>query len=188
MYKIPAVIFAGGKSTRMGKDKALLPFGGYPSLSQYQYQRLSTLFEKVYLGAKEHKFDFTCQVIEDQYTQSSPLVGILSLFDILKVDAVFILSVDAPLIDISIIQELIHSYERNKNCDAVIAQSPKGLQPLCGIYTKSILPLVQKHLDTHTYRLQSLLNNAHIKTVVFNDEKPFANLNTPNEYKALFLG
>jgi len=36
-----AIIFAGGKSSRMGRDKALLPFGGYDTLTEYQYRRLS---------------------------------------------------------------------------------------------------------------------------------------------------
>ena len=187
MYKIPAVIFAGGKSSRMGKDKALMPFGGYTSLSQYQYQKLSVLFDKVYLSAKENKFDFTCKIIEDQHKESSPLVGILSIFTALEADAAFILSVDAPLIDKAIIQKLMQSYTENKNCDAIIAQSPNGLQPLCGIYTKSILTLAQKHLNTHNHKLHSLLKNAQVKTVLFEEEKPFTNLNTLKEYEATLL-
>ncbi|HEY9190437.1 MAG TPA: NTP transferase domain-containing protein, partial [Sulfurovum sp.] len=69
---IPAVIIAGGKSSRMGEDKALLPFGPYRSLAEFQYHRLSSLFETVYISAKKHKFDFSCRVIEDIHQESSP--------------------------------------------------------------------------------------------------------------------
>ncbi|MDP1784432.1 MAG: NTP transferase domain-containing protein, partial [Sulfuricurvum sp.] len=41
LFDLPCILFAGGKSSRMGSDKSLLPFGGYPTLAQYQYERLS---------------------------------------------------------------------------------------------------------------------------------------------------
>jgi molybdopterin-guanine dinucleotide biosynthesis protein A len=43
------VIFAGGKSSRMGEDKSLLPFGTFSSLAEYQYNRLSNIFDIVYI-------------------------------------------------------------------------------------------------------------------------------------------
>jgi len=43
-FDIPCVILCGGKSSRMGEDKALLPFGEYSTLVQYQYERLQSVF------------------------------------------------------------------------------------------------------------------------------------------------
>jgi molybdopterin-guanine dinucleotide biosynthesis protein A len=129
-YNIPLVIFAGGKSSRMGQDKALLPFGGYNTLSEFQQVRLSKLFKKVYISAKENKFDF----------DNSPLVGIISIFETLKVDKVFILSVDAPFVNKEVIDKLINS---NNRFDAVVAKSKSGVQPLCGVYKRSVLPIAQ---------------------------------------------
>ena len=60
-----AVIFAGGKSSRMGEDKALLPFSNYPTLTEFQHDKLSTLFDDVYISAKQNNFDFECRVIQD---------------------------------------------------------------------------------------------------------------------------
>jgi len=71
-HDMAAVIFAGGKSSRMGSDKALLPFGGYGSLSEFQYHKLSRTFKKVYLSAKEDKFDFAMEDIHDRYEESTP--------------------------------------------------------------------------------------------------------------------
>ena len=67
-YKMPAVLFAGGRSSRMGQDKALLPFAGFKTLSEYQYRRLSEIFEKVYISSKEDKFDFQADILFDTYT------------------------------------------------------------------------------------------------------------------------
>ena len=187
MYNIPAVIFAGGKSSRMGTDKALLPFKGMNTLSEFQYQKLSVLFKKVYLSAKNNKFDFTCTLIKDRYKECSPLVGIISTFEALESDAIFILSVDAPLVNEPIIKHLWETYQENHEMDAIIAESPTGIQPLCGIYSRSILPLAKQHLERNNHRLLSLLQASNIQTVYFKEEKHFTNLNTPSEYEALIF-
>jgi molybdopterin-guanine dinucleotide biosynthesis protein A len=179
-YNIPAVLFAGGKSSRMGEDKSLLPFAGYNTLSQYQYQRLEKLFKEVYLSAKEDKFDFDPAVITDHYTQSSPLIGLLSIFKTLPYNEIFVLSVDAPFVGKEVINSLLH---QDKKFDAVIAKSPHGTEPLCGIYRRSIIPLAKKHLEAENHRMNHLLNIAHTQFISFEDDTPFMNLNHPHEYE-----
>ena len=185
MYDIPAVIFAGGKSSRMGSDKALLPFANFSTLSEAQHHKLSQLFSQVYLSSKENKFDFNCEVIEDTHEESSPLVGIVSVFETLEADEVFILSVDAPLVDKSIIDTLWEKRKEAVNVDALIANSPDGVQPLCGMYRRSILPLARTHLAQNNHRLTALLKASHVKHVHFESNIPFTNLNTQEEYKTL---
>lgn len=187
MHNIPAIIFAGGKSSRMGTDKALLPFENFKSLSEFQHHKLSLLFEEVYLSSKKDKFDFSCNVIADMYEDSSPLVGIISVFETLDNDEVIILSVDAPLVDKEVIDKMIE-VSNTVQADAIIAQSPDGLQPLCGIYRRSILPLAKKHLKQNNHKLKDLLQASSLKIVVFESHKPFTNLNTQEEYQKLFLG
>lgn len=174
----------------MGKDKALLPFDTYTTLSEFQYHKLSRLFEKTYISAKTNKFDFNCNLIEDRYIESSPLIGIVSLFETLTEDVVFILSVDAPLVDEKVIEKLwqkkLYLEKENHPIDAIIAQSPNGLQPLCGIYKRSILPLAQSYLLRDNHKLITLLKSSHMHIINFNDDTPFTNLNTTDEYKKLF--
>ena len=176
-----AVIFAGGKSSRMGKDKALLPFGNYTTLSEFQYEKLNTLFSKVYLSAKENKFDFDCSVITDRYDESSPLVGIISIFETLEVEEVFILSVDAPFVNQTVIEAMYKQDEGNN--DVIVAQSPSGTQPLCGIYKRSILPLAYQQLEKNNHKLHDLLSLVKTLYVPFEEDKPFSNLNHPEEYR-----
>ncbi len=181
-HTMTAVIFAGGKSSRMGKDKALLPFADCNTLSEFQYNKLSSLFDKVYISSKEDKFDFNVVVvIKDRYKESSPLIGIISLFETLDTDELFILSVDAPFVDEKVIEVILkHTDEK---FDAIIAQSPSGVQPLCGIYRRSILPLAQENRIKENHRLHDLLKKAHTKFIIFDDDTPFTNLNHPHEYE-----
>jgi len=180
-YSLPAIIFAGGKSSRMGKDKSLLPFGTHKSLAAYQHHRLSELFEHVYLSAKEDKFDLQAPVIEDRYAIHSPLVGIISAFEALpQSDSIFVLSVDAPFIDAHIIHSLI---EHKKNEDAVVARNHIEVQPLCGLYSRSILPLAKAQMHKGNHKLKALLDKAHTGYVDFKEAQAFTNLNYPDEYE-----
>jgi len=185
MYDIPAIIFAGGKSSRMGEDKALLPFDNYRTLSEFQYKKLKKYFDTVYLSSKEKKFDFECDILLDTYAESSPLVALVSIFETLDVESVFVLSVDAPLVEEQVITKLFHAHD--KKYDAVIAQSPRGVQPLCGFYNRSILTLAKDALDNEMHKLTKLLKDANIRTVSFEDESLFTNLNYKHEYEKLFL-
>jgi len=179
-----AVIFAGGKSSRMGEDKALLPFGNYSTLTEFQQAKLSTLFDKLYISAKENKFDFDCMVVEDNYAVNCPLVGLISVFETLKAEEVFILSVDAPFVNKETIEKLL---ERNESrFDVIVPQSPSGVQPLCGLYKRSILPLAYTQLEKENHRLGDLLRLANTLFVEFDEDGPFTNLNHPEEYQHAF--
>ena len=182
-----AVVFAGGKSSRMGQDKALLPFGGYSTLAEYQYRRLCRIFDRVYISAKSNKFDFEVDIIEDCYSDSSPLVGIVSIFETLNIDEVFILSVDAPFVDSKVISTL---YARAlSKSDVIVAKSPNGLEPLCGIYKRGVLEKAKKFLKNSNHRLQALLKEVDTQEIEFEQKWTFANLNYPVEYqKALKRG
>lgn len=186
-YPIPAILFAGGKSSRMGEDKALMPFQNYSTLSEFQYHKLLQWFDEVYLSAKTDKFPFTAKVIQDTYKESSPLVGLISIFEALECDAVFILSVDAPLVDENVVKKLWENYQEDLKIEdskvhAIITQSPSGLQPLCGIYKRSILPDAKTNLNADTHRLKALLSEHSTKIVHFEDNVPFTNVNTQEEY------
>ena len=150
MIQIPCVIFAGGKSSRMGEDKSLLPFHGYNTLTQYQYSRLKKIFKNVYISWKnKNKFDFKAPFIEDIKTKDifAPTVGFVSIFEVLDDDSFFAISVDSPFIDENIIKKLILSDDQ-KN-DATIAKTSFGIEPMCGIYHKSIQNSFKKITNIH---------------------------------------
>ena len=69
-----------------------------------------------------------------------------------------------------------------------MAKSPNGIQPLCGLYKRSVLALVRKQYKRGNHKLQDLLALVKTEFVTFDDNVPFTNLNYPEEYeKALKL-
>lgn len=184
-FPITCVIFAGGKSSRMGRDKSLLPFGGYPTLTEYQYARLAPLFERTCISAKERdKFDFDAAVIPDIVETGiyAPTAGFVSLFDHLDDERVFVLSVDTPFVAAEQIATLLAN--DGGNLDAVIAKTASGSHPMCGIYHRSLLPAFRRMLSEDNHRLGQMLQQAETRFVTFDDEAAFANLNRPDEYEA----
>jgi len=184
MFEIPCVIFAGGKSSRMGEDKALLPFGDFSTLAEYQHTRLSKLFSNVYISCKDKtNFNFRANFIEDDKNNSTfaPTAGFLASFKKLKSDTFFTLSVDAPFINESIIRKLIHSDKAE--FDATIAKTEEGMQPLCGIYHRSLEKEFEKMQTEENHKLGFLLKNSHTHSCYFQDSRPFLNMNHPEDYK-----
>jgi len=184
MIDMPCVIFAGGKSSRMGEDKALLPFGGFDTLTQFQLNKFSKLFKNVYISCKSRdKFAFNANFIEDIKTDDifAPTAGFIAVFEKLKCEKFFAISVDTPFIDENIISNILHVDAQD--LDATIAKTNSGIQPMCGIYHSSLLPKFKKMLQENNHRLGLLLKNSKVNYVFFEDEKAFFNLNNPQEYK-----
>jgi len=184
MLNIPCVIFAGGKSSRMGRDKSLLPFDGFKTLTEYQLFKLQKIFTNVYISCKnKNKFDFEASFIEDVNTNSiyAPTAGFIAMFEKLQTDKIFVLSVDSPFVDKNEILKLINS--DSEDYDATIAKTDSGIQPMCGIYHKSLTNKFTKMLEEDNHKLGFLLKSSNTKFVKFDDEKAFLNLNSPQEYQ-----
>jgi len=175
LYQIPCIIFAGGKSSRMGRDKALVEFDSIP-LAYYQYKRLKKLFQKVYISTKTDKFDFSAPLILDSSKEFAP---IFSFVDILKkFPTFFAISVDTPFVDKEIIETLLNTPLE----DATVAKTSKP-QPLIGVYNSSILPIFEEGIRKGELKLNQLLKRARVKFVPFKEDYRFLNLNYPTDLK-----
>lgn len=183
MFPLPCILFAGGKSSRMGQDKSLLSFGGYTSLAAFQYNRLSKLFNNVYISTKtREKFDFEAQFILDaENSDFAPTAGFVSAFENLKCESFFALSVDTPFVDVDTIEMLLNADE--SHLDAVIAKTSSGTHPLCGIYHHTLLENFQQMQREGDHRLGKLLSMKQTRFVEFENEEIFMNLNHPHEYE-----
>ncbi|MFT5835593.1 MAG: molybdopterin-guanine dinucleotide biosynthesis protein A [Sulfurimonas sp.] len=184
MFDIPCVIFAGGRSSRMGEDKSLLQFAGFDTLTEFQLSRLKKIFKNVYISCKEKtKFNFEANFIQDANTTQTfaPTAGFVAIFEELKEDSFFALSVDAPFVSEIEIKKIIDA--DTDILDATIAKTEFGNQPMCGIYHRSLAKEFSNMLQTDNHKLGFLLKSSNTNFVYFDDEKPFLNLNHPHEYE-----
>lgn len=171
----------------MGEDKALLPFGSYDTLAEYQYIRLSKLFSKVYISCKDpSKFSFNAEYVVDDksITTYAPTLGFISAFASLNAESFFALSVDTPFVGVEEIEKILNA--DSISSDATIARTDSGIQPLCGIYHRSLEQSFTAMQNENRHRLGYLLKDAKTTFVPFEDAHPFTNLNHPHEYREAY--
>ncbi|MBE0492511.1 MAG: molybdenum cofactor guanylyltransferase [Sulfurospirillum sp.] len=182
VFPIPCIIVAGGKSSRMGSDKALLHFGG-TTLTQYQLARLKGLFSSLHVSCKTcDKFDFEASYIKDtqEFTAFSPLVALYSI--LIKFDTpVFILSVDTPFVDEHIFAKLYAALD--EKTDVLIARSPFGSHQLCGIYKPRIAEQIKLQIEKNEHKIRALYEYLCVNFVDFTDDSPFFNMNFISDYE-----
>ena len=180
---LPCVIIAGGKSSRMGSDKALLPFGGFKTLTEYQIQHHLSGFQSLYVSCKDRsKFDFEADFIEDVKTFDaySPLVALYSIMMALET-SICVLSVDTPFVTSDIYEKMYEMLDHDS--DTVIARVGERTQQLCAIYSRSLLPKIEKNLNNNQHKIQNLFEGSTIKYCDMEDETPFLNLNRKEDYQ-----
>ena len=182
-HEFSAVILAGGRSRRMGRDKALLPFGGDSTLAEYQYRRLKRLFAHVYLSAKSDKFPFDAPLIADEAPESSPMIALASILRHTSEEGVLLLGVDMPFVPDKLIRRLLREADAHPEAEIVAARSPHGPEPLCALYRRSLLPRVDTMIASGTHRLRTLLENSETRYVPVDNSESLSNLNRPEEYE-----
>ncbi len=191
-YKdIACIIFAGGKSRRMGEDKALLPFKDEKTLTEYQYKKFKPYFKDIYISTKyKNKFDFDGNFIEDmdfferdnpEKPVYSPAVALYSVFKKYDFDKVFAISVDTPFFDISHFKKLYSA--DNNSLDMIIPRTKEGIHPLCSIYKKSCQDELLKMIEQNVHKLRILAKSLNTEYIDFEDEFAFLNLNDKETYK-----
>ena len=179
---LSGVVIAGGRSSRMGEDKALMPFGSYSSLAQLQYRKLQKIFNRVYISTKSNKFDFDANLIYDKYNNISPLNAIISSLEETNSD-IFLLSVDIPLISKKTIDKLIDAYKKYPYYETIIAKSINGLEPTVAIYKQSVLNVAKQMQERQNFKLREFIKSTNYLTIPINSREEFLNINTKKDYK-----
>ena len=147
---VTAVILAGGKSRRMGREKLFLDVGGRP-LFERVLQPLQMLFSKVLVIANEpQRFEpYGVEVVSDIYPGSA-LGGLYTGLYRAPTPWVFVCAADMPFINLSLIRYLL---TRTENCDIVVPVSDRGMEPLFAGYSKRCLPVMKQALEHHQYKI-----------------------------------
>jgi molybdenum cofactor guanylyltransferase len=150
MNPYSAILMAGGRSSRMGSDKALLLVGGQP-LWKIQREKLASIADEVLISAREGILD--TPVIPDQVPGLGPLGGLESALSVASHERVLVLGVDMPLMSSAYLATLLG--ESSADC-GVVPVLGGYFQGLAAVYPKGILPLLREILRGEDHSMQQL--------------------------------
>lgn len=180
-------ILAGGQSRRMGQCKALLPLQDGTMLEHITRQM--DLFPERWLSANDPVLGigFPGDTIADIYPGCGPLAGIHAVLSKMNKPWVLCVSCDMPRFSRELAAAMLAAFP--PQADALICVDGTGqTHPLCGIYARAVLPVLERHLQEGNLRMMSLLRE--LRTVRFKTagqfpDTLFLNINTPASYDAL---
>jgi len=181
--QITGIILAGGKSKRMGTDKASLKLNGRTLLERC-IELIHPYCETILISSNNPAHDkFGCKIITDEIPDCGPISGIHSCLKQTQTNMNLVISVDSVFVEPEFIKFLISETE---DFDAVVPIHPKGKEPLIALYNKNCLVEVEKMIQSKDYKMHNLLNV--IKTKFVNTQswinkypKLFHNINRPED-------
>lgn len=188
MPDLSGFVLAGGRSRRMGTDKAFLQLDGRTLLARV-LDLLGALTPQVGIVGPAAKFTAYGLVIEDVYAGRGPLAGIHAALTSSTTELNLIMAVDLPLVTESLLRFLV---EQARASDAVVTvpRIAGGYQPLCAVYRRAFAPLAQAALESGKNKIDALF--APVTTRILEESElnrfafgaaMFENLNTPEDLR-----
>jgi len=184
---ITGAILAGGQSTRMGSDKALLELHGQRMLERV-YRTMADLFGTILLVTNQpERYAFLpCPAVPDRFVGAGSLAGIHAALTHATTELVFVVACDMPLLSPEVIRYLC---SLGADYDIVVPESSRGLEPLHALYRHNCLPEVEEMLSGSHKRITELYGRKKTCHVLWHEiahlsgaEQTFLNLNTPEEF------
>lgn len=184
MSDCSAIILAGGKSSRMGKKKALLPLDGktFIEILIEKLERIG-ISEIILSGYSIPSEKVLC--VEDVYKDKGPLAGLHAGLSKISGDFALVLAEDAPLVPEDYLRTLLEIHRQGKE-SITVTVCDGNIQALVAVYDRSLLQHCQTLLQGEKANLRSLIEKEQARKVVFDgDEMLVRGCNTAEEYESL---
>lgn len=188
MQDVTAFILAGGRSSRMGEEKAFLEINGR-GLIDHVIIACHGVAEDMFIVGPKDKFGAYGRIVNDIYPDSGPLGGIHAALERSRTELSLMLAVDTPLISTEFLNFLT-SIARESKATVIVPKANGGFQPLCAVYRKPFAAIAEKALRTKQLKIDPLfpadstriVTEQEIRDAGF-DPAILANLNTKEEYE-----
>ncbi len=188
--EVTGIILAGGKSSRMGRDKGLCEFNG-KALVEYAIETLRPLCGNLIISANyypEKYSRYNIPVLADEIKNIGPMGGIYTCLKVSKTEHNLILSCDTPFVGTLLLKHLL----KNVGKEQIITPAHHKflVEPLSAYYATNVLNEIEKSIDDGDYKLINLFKKVKFKSVPvdgffsFYNENSFLNINRPEDLAA----
>jgi molybdopterin-guanine dinucleotide biosynthesis protein A len=188
-HPVAVGILAGGASSRMGSNKALLEFRGRPLLER-QLGVVRPIFERVLVGANDPApyAPFGVEVVPDVLAERCALTGIHALLAAARTEHVFVVACDLPFLNPALIEDLLG---RRGAMDVVLPVTTRGPEPLHAVYSRACLPAIEGCAREGRWKATAFHDRVKVTEVPLREDdwllegrSPFLNVNTPDELRS----
>ena len=185
MNEFSAALIAGGRSRRMGTDKAFLAWQGRP-LWEHQWEKLRALHPRQLLLScrREQPFPPDLTAVHDEWPDCGPLGGIASCLRVCTAPLLTVLGIDLPLLPGNFLDSLLG--ECSEGCGAVIF-SGEFFEPLVAVYPREMLALAEEQIGAGRLSMQDFVRSGVESGLMRVAQVPvelqwFTNLNAPADF------
>ena len=169
--EVTAIILAGGKSSRMGRNKAFIKLKGKTFIEKI-IATLKSIFDEVIIVTNEIEKlkGLKVRVVKDIVPNRGPLSGIHSGLVNSKTPINFVVACDMPFLNPVVINQMVRIAN---GYDAVVAGSNGRLETLCAVYNNKLIPLLEENLISGNYTLSAILRKSNLKVIGEKELKRF---------------
>ncbi|WP_409303314.1 molybdenum cofactor guanylyltransferase [Peribacillus sp. SCS-155] len=189
---VTGLLLAGGKSSRMGRNKALLEMAEGLNIQNIASQLKRAAGSVLLITNTPGTYSFLeLPIIEDIYPGRGPLAGLHAGLSAATTEAVIVAACDMPFVTAEIMKKM---FENLEDADAVVPEIDGRVQPLFAVYRKTCLPHLISCLEDNQLKMTHFLNNIKVARMSEKDflqglKNPeflpyvFYNMNSPEEYE-----
>jgi molybdopterin-guanine dinucleotide biosynthesis protein A len=196
LFSLAALILAGGASSRMKQDKALITIQGMPLLRRVCEVALecTTQVYVIAFGVEQYRSVVPpgCTLLEEtnrvgKTDRHGPLVGFAQGLSQIQTEWVLLLACDLPNLQSEVLRDWMGYLTGVETAIALLPRGEKGWEPLCGFYRTTCLPDLQRAIAEGERSFQRWLTQVEVQELPLADKSMLFNCNTPEELQH-FLG
>ena len=191
---LTAIVLAGGLSSRMGQDKALISVHGLPLLLRVCQVAKQTTDQVYVVTAWVERYRDLCaeanitliaEVLQSG-TPQGPICGFLQGLSQVQTDWVLLLACDLPNLRVEVLREWRWLLaETPPEVVALLPQSVDRWEPLCGFYRTDCRASLQAFTDHGGRSFQTWLNQQSVKALPVRSPSMLLNCNTPADLEQI---
>jgi molybdopterin-guanine dinucleotide biosynthesis protein A len=162
---ITGAVLVGGRSRRLGRDKASLPLAGRP-LAQWVLAAMRPLVDECWLISNQplEHLVLGSPLLIDVRPGRGALGGLLSAMLVARGSYVLLSACDTPFLQPPLLEAMLTQARRGGQ-DAVVCRSSRGLEPLPGVFSCRLFQRLQAQVQGEDLRLRTLLNSCRTRVL-----------------------
>jgi molybdopterin-guanine dinucleotide biosynthesis protein A len=179
-------VLVGGRSSRMGRDKALLPFKRSTATAQTMAGHIAGCVRlaagSVTLVGSPEKYGFLgYPVIADRFEGCGPLGGVYTALSVTEAEWNLIVACDMPELTAGFLGDLLAAAEASP-ADCLVPASATGLDPLCAVYRRRCVSAAESAISRNILKMHDFVSGLPMEAWPVSDPSYLANVNRPEEW------